>query len=300
MSRFFSFLVRRMGRCTALAAVAYFGIVAVHARAFAAEDTRTPGRIDFNEANLPAATVEVNLSQGMFGDLVGLGDAAIAGVAETLQQAASTGRDSEGTRVAAEQLAAARQLVQLAQGVVREVRVRVYEDFPAESVDADSLMSNFDSQLRGDNWENIVKVRDGKDTVRVSLLRKEGAVLGAFVVAADGRSLVLANVVGDVSPANVKKLTSAAAKVGLENGLQQMLDLKMQKLRHRLPTPTPAAGPDVDINELDIKLKLKRDGANRGQLPAPAQATPPTPPASPAEPAVPQPSQPEAGVESPR
>jgi hypothetical protein len=78
-------------------------------------------------------------------------------------------------------------------------------------------------------------------------------VLGAFVVASDGRSLVLANVVGDVSQANVKKLTSAAAKIGLENGLQNALDLKMQKLRHRLPPPAstapappaPAAVPGV-------------------------------------------------------
>ncbi len=269
MSRFVSFLVRRMVRCVALTAVAYFAIVAAHAHAFAAEGESTPGRIDFNEANLPAATVEVNLSQGMFGDLVGLGEAAIAGVAETLRQSAGAGRGSEGTRIAAEQLAAAQQLVQLVQGVVHEVRVRVYEDFPKESVDADSLMTHFDNQLRSDKWENIVKVRDGKESVRVSLLRKNGAVLGAFVVASDGRSLVLANVVGDVSPANVKKLTSAAATIGLENGLQQVLDQKMQKLHHRLPPPTLSA------------------------------PTPPTPPAPPATPSIPQPSPPDAGSESP-
>ena len=160
--------------------------------------------------------------------------------------------------------------MQLVQGVVHEVRVRVYENFPNESVDAGSLMSQFDEQLRVGNWENIVRVRDGKDSVRVSLLRKNGAVLGAFVVASDGRSLVLANVVGDVSPENVKKITSAAAKIGLENGLQQVLDLKMQKLRHRLPQPV--ASPPA----------------------------PPTPPAPPAIPNVPQPSQPEAGRNSPR
>jgi hypothetical protein len=252
-----------------LTAVAYFGIVAMHAQAIAAEGDSAPGRIDFNEANLPAATVEVNLSQGMFGDLVGLGEAAIAGVAETLRQSAGAGRGSEGTRIAAEQLAAAQQLVQLVQGIVHEVRVRVYEDFPKESVDADSLMTHFDNQLRSDNWENIVKVRDGKDSVRVSLLRKNGAVLGAFVVASDGRSLVLANVVGDVSPANVKKLTSAAAKIGLENGLQQVLDLKMQKLRHRLPPPG-VAEPSVPA------------------LPAPS-----TPSAVPAPPTAPQSGRPD-------
>src|SRR5262245_13285624 len=130
MSRSLSFLLRRVSRCAAYAAVLYFGVVAAYTQAFAAEAERanTPGRIDFNEAKLPAATVEVDLSEGMFGDLVGLGEAAISGAAETLRQSAGLGRGSEGTRIASEQLAAAQQLVQLAHGVVHEVRVRVYQN----------------------------------------------------------------------------------------------------------------------------------------------------------------------------
>jgi Domain of unknown function (DUF4252) len=252
MNWFLSFLVCRAGRCAALTAVVYFGIAAACAQAFAAESASTPGRIDFNEAQLPAATVEVDLSAGMFGDLAGLGEAAIAGVAETLQQASSSNRGSEGTKIAAEQLAAARQLVQLARGVVHEVRVRVYDKFDDGSADSNSLMAQFDDQLQKGNWENIVRVRDGKDSVRVSLLRKEGAILGAFVVASDGHSLVLANLVGDISPENVKKLTSAAATIGLENGLQQVLDHKMMKLRLRLPPavspPSPPKQPAVPVN----------------------------------------------------
>lgn len=261
MSHLLSFLLGRVSRCVAFAAVVYFGVIAAHANAFAAEAEResTPGRIDFNEAKLPAATVEVDLSEGMFGDLVGLGEAAIAGFGETLGKSAGLGRGSDGTRIASEQLAAAQQLVQLAHGVIHEVRVRVYEDVAEDAVDADSLMAQFDNQLRQGSWENIVKIRDKKDNVRVSLLRKGGAVQGAFIVIADGRNLVLANVVGDVSQENVKKLTSAAAKIGLENGLQQVLDAKMQKFRPRLSAP-PSSAP-----------------------------TPPTPPASPK---VPEPSQP--------
>jgi uncharacterized protein DUF4252 len=248
MSRSLSFLLGRVSRCAAFSAVVYFGVIAAYTHAFAAEAEReiTAGRIDFNEAKLPAATVEVDLSAGMFGDLVGLGEAAIAGVGETLRQSAGLGRGSEGTQIASEQLAAAQQLVQLAHGVIHEVRVRVYEDVK-ESVDADSLMAQFDNQLQQGNWENVVKIRDGKDNVRVSLLRKSGAIQGAFVVVADGNDLVLANVVGNVSPENVKKITSAAAKIGLENGLQQVLDAKMQKLRHRLPAPPATPTPPTPL-----------------------------------------------------
>lgn len=269
MSCLLSFVIHRIARCAAFVGIVYFALVAAPSRVLAAETENAPGRIDFNEAKLPAATVEVDLSEAMFGDLVGLGEAAIAGVGDTLRQSTGAGRGSEGTRIAADQLAAARQLLQLAHGVVREVRVRIYEDFAEEAVDADALMSQFDNQLRSGSWESIVKVRNGKDNVRVSLLRKNGAVLGAFIVIADGRNLVLANVVGDVSPENVKKLTSAAAKIGLENGLQQILDAKMSKLRHRLPPPS-------------------------------SDPSAPAPPEAPAPPKAPRPAEPAVEIESPR
>lgn len=240
MSWVSSFLVRRAGRSAALAAVVYFGVVAAYAQAFAAENASTPGRIDFDDANLPPATVEVDLSQGMFGDLFGLGEAAVAGVAESLRQSAGQSAGAEGTRMAAEKLAAAQQILELARGVVREVRVRVYKDLRDDSARPDSLMSHYDGQLRAGNWENVIRVRDGDDNIRISLLRHDGAIQGAFVVVSDGNDLVLANVVGDVSPENVKKLTSAAAKIGLENGLQQVLEMKMRQLHHRLPPPPPA------------------------------------------------------------
>jgi hypothetical protein len=221
-----------------------FGLVSA-ARAQESETT-TPaepaGRINFGDLDLPPATVEVDLSREMFNDLFGLGDAAVAGVAESLLKSADGNKSAEGTRLAAEQLAAARQIMQLASEVVREVRVRVYENLPEGAVEPDQLMSHFDEQLRTGNWENVVRVRDDNDQVRVSLLRSDGAIRGALIVVADGSDLVLANVVADVSPENVKKLTSAAARIGLENGLQQVIEAKMRELPHRLPPPeTPRA-----------------------------------------------------------
>jgi hypothetical protein len=231
--------MRRASGTIAFAAVLL--VFAASGQAQQSTDTRDepPGRIDFGDADLPPATVEVDISREMFSDLFGLGDAAVAGAAETLLKSADGNRDAEGTRIAAEQLAAARQIMQLAREVVREVRVRVYEELPEDAVNADELMSRFDDQLTAGEWENIVRVRDGEDNVRVSLLRHDGAIRGGFVVVSDGSDLVLANVVADVSPENVKKLSSAAARIGLENGLQQLLEEKMRHLPGRLPPPTP-------------------------------------------------------------
>lgn len=235
-----SFLVRRAGRCAALAAVVYFGLVAAYTQAYAAGSDSTPGRIDFDDASLPPATVEIDLSQGMFGDLFGLGEAAVAGVAESLRQSAGQSAGAEGTQMAAEKLAAVQQILKLAKGVVHEVRVRVYQHLPEEAAKPEAVMSHYDGQLRAENWENVVRIHDGKGNVRISLLRHDGAIQGAFVIVSDGKDLVLANVVGDVSPENVKKLTAAATKIGLENGLQRVLEMKMRQLHHRFPPPPPA------------------------------------------------------------
>ena len=228
-------VIRRVSHCTVLAAAVLVSVAATHAQTAGTGDSGPAGRIDFDEANLPPATVEVDLNRSMFRDLFGLGDAAVAGLAETLLESAGVEGRSEGTRMAAEQLQAARQILQLASDLVREVRVRVYDGVPEGTEHAANLASPFDSQLRTGNWDTIVRIRDGDDVVRVSLLRSDGALRGVFIVAADGKDLVLANVVCDASPEKVKKLTSSAAKIGLDNGLQQVIEAKMRHLHRHLP-----------------------------------------------------------------
>jgi Domain of unknown function (DUF4252) len=242
MSRARCFMARRAGSVGAFAALVFYAVSAVQAQEATAEQIDANGRIDFEAADLPPATVEVDLSHGMFSDLFGIGDAAIAGVAETLLESADQ-NGGEGTRMAAEQLAAARQIIQLASDVVREVRVRVYEQLPEGASRPEEIAAKFDVQLREGNWDNVVQVREDGSNVRVSVLRGEGTVRGFFIVAGEDDELVLANVVCDISPENVKKLTSAAAKVGLENGLQQMLEVKMREMKHRLPPPSAEQSP---------------------------------------------------------
>lgn len=242
MSRVRCFIARRAGSAGAVAAVLFCFIAAAPAQESNTERSDASGRIDFEAADLPPATVEVDLSQGMFNDLFGIGDAAVEGVAESLRQSAER-NGGEGTRMAAEQLAAARQILQLASEVVREVRVRVYDQRPEGEASPQELAAKFDAQLREGNWDNVVVVREDNSSVRVSVLRGEGTVRGFFIVAGENNDLVLANVVCDISPENVKKLTSAAAKIGLENGLQQILEVQMRQMKHRLPPPTVESKP---------------------------------------------------------
>jgi hypothetical protein len=228
--------LRRAGAVAALAGLLVYNSAS---QTPAAESTSAAptGRVDFKSANLPPANVELDLSQSMFGDLFGIGDAAVAGVAEALNQSAK-GEQAEGTKMAAQQLAAIRQIIGLSSKVVHEVRIRAYEKL------TDDLSSRFDEQLKDGNWEKIVVVRKGDENARVFVINREGSIRGIFVVAGGHGGQVLVNVVCDMSPENVKELTSAATKIGLENGLRQELEQKFRKMqRPKGEAQTPPRPP---------------------------------------------------------
>ena len=256
-----------VGRAVGTLAFAVGLLYASAAARAEADSTQTPtGRINFEAAKLPPANVEVDLSQEMFKDLFGIGDAAITGVAETLLKYSQQERDAKNVAIAAGQLEAAKEIVQLAGNVVREVRVRVYQGLPEGIEDAQKLFAPFDEQLQSNKWETLARVRNEDATARLSVLRSNGAVHGVFVtVASDGEDIVLANIVCDISPENVKKLTSAMTQIGLQNGLAQAIDKKLSRL-----------SGENRANDVGVPL-LKKSGkvfVNVGP-------TPPTPPKPP-------------------
>ena len=206
--------------CLRLATLAATLMLAVGARA------ESSGRVDFAALDLPPAAVEVDAGAELITDVLGIGDAALAGVSETLSQAADEDPAAPELKMAAGHLEAARQIVHLAGEVVQEVRVRVYQDGPQE------LLGKCDSLLTGSNWTRVVRARDGDNFVSVSIAREAGALVGLFVVAGDGGDMVLVNVVCNASPENIKQLTAAATKIGLDNGLRQVIQQKMQHMRH--------------------------------------------------------------------
>lgn len=194
--------------------------------------THVAGRIDLESIDLPPATIEVNLSRHTFVSLFGLVDAAVDGVAASLRESADAVPQSNGTRLAAEQLEAGREIIELVSQVVNEVRVRIYQNVP------DGLAVRCEQQLRDGNWETIVRGQDNGNTIRVCTLGDEEVVRGVFVIVGDGRELVLVNVACEVSPEKVRQITSTATKIGLENGLREMIEAKMKELHsHRASAP---------------------------------------------------------------
>lgn len=262
---------------TMAVALAFLATATAIAQNTAAETETTLGRIDLSYDGLPPATVEVDLSQGMFTDLFGIGDAAIAGVAEALAKAVGTNGAAEGTQLAAEQMAAARQIVEIASQVVHEVRVRVYQDLPSDEDQPTKLMAHFNEVVRSGSWETIVRAREEENTVSVSVARQDGAMRGLFVVAYDGDDLVMANIVCDISPDIAKKLTSVATKIGLEAGLAQVIEAEMRQFQQKgkgpravIAAPASPAPPDGVVAPAP-PIRPKK---------APTPPTPPMPSAS--------------------
>jgi hypothetical protein len=232
------FLVGRAGSCAVVAAAMLLGF-AERAQSAGAGSSGSVGRVEFDYSDVPSATVEVDLSQGLLSDVFGIGDAAVAGVTEALANSAASSKGSDGARLAAEKLTAVHQIVQTLGQVVREVHVRAYKGLPDQSGLTEKLLSHYDEKVRTGNWEYVVRAQERDKSVRVAVARGEGAIRGLFVIVADGHDVVLANLVCDASPENAKKLTSIAAKTGLEAGLGQMLDAKMRRFKGP-ETPEPS------------------------------------------------------------
>lgn len=206
-----------------------FGLIALMAApaAFAqSEQEQIPGRIDFAAADLPTATVEVDLTNGVFGDLFGLGDAALAGVTSALSDSDNHHEASEAMMFAAKQVNEFRTALPLAKEVIREVRVRVYED----GQDFSDLASRFTDQLKDADWQQVAKVQDGDTSVHVSLLRSEGALRGVFVLVVEDETAVLANLVCDASPEKIEQLARVLTKIGLDTGLRKELQRFVERM----------------------------------------------------------------------
>src|SRR6476620_4839515 len=140
-------------------------ICAVNTAVTFASEAAPEGRIDFEAAKLPAANLEVDLSQDTFRSLFGISNAAIAGVAETLFKS-GYGEEGKNKQLTAEQLDAVRKIVELGGEFVREVRVRAYESLPDDIDDVDSMLKPFDGQLKAGKWETVVRVHSDDDMVR--------------------------------------------------------------------------------------------------------------------------------------
>ena len=171
MSPFPSFVARRAGALGAFAAVLlYVGVAAAYAEETTPQSSNTMGRIEFNHPGSAKKYVEFDLGPAMFGDLFGIGDAALAGVAQALGDSPQAKEGSEAIKMAAEKAAAAREFVDIAKNVIKSVRVRAYDGLENPTEEKSSVSSYYDQQLQTGGWENTLRAQDG-DKSRAGIRR---------------------------------------------------------------------------------------------------------------------------------
>ncbi len=230
MFQFPLFVALRGGALGAFSAVLLLvGVAAAHAQETATRSSAKLGRIEFNHPSAAKKYVEINLSPDMFGDLFGIGDAALAGVVDALSQSPQATEGSAAIQQAAAQAAATRELVAIAKNVIKSVRVRAYDGLENEVEEQANVRSHYDQQLQTGGWENAIQAQDGDKRVQVSAIRGDDSIKGLFIVASEGNNLVLVNVICDISPENAKLLTTSAVKAGLKAGLADKIEQAMNQ-----------------------------------------------------------------------
>lgn len=189
-------------------------------------------RITLKYADAPPATVELDLGFGLFSDLFGISDAVLDGVTEAMTKfQADNGGDSQAVRLTQEQITAVKQVLSIAKSSVNGVQIRIYED-AGESIAP--MAAHYEQQVAKVGWDNVLRVKDDDEQVRISLHRESGSVKGALVVATDGDDAVVALVDCDLSPENAKRLSQTITKAALELGLDEVLEKAISEMRREI------------------------------------------------------------------
>jgi hypothetical protein len=102
------------------------------------------------------------------------------------------------------------------------VRIEVYNlnDNAGPAIDT---INNVAKKLPPDNWEPIVTVNDGEDHVRIYAKAGDNVMNGLVVMVVDGQEAVFINIIGDIDPAQLGKVTNALdidVNIPAEGGVQ--------------------------------------------------------------------------------
>lgn len=188
--------------------------------------------ISLDYPGAPEATVEANLSFGLFNDLFGITDSALQGIAEAaLRFGQKPGLEStEAVKLTAEQIAAVQKVMAIVKGSIQGVEVRAFDDLPDGT--GINMMNRYAANFSEAGWEQVLKAKGKRgESIQVSLMRGEGAIRGAFVMGLENNKAFVALVRCDISPENAKQLGDTLASTALELGLAEQLQVGLEEIR---------------------------------------------------------------------
>ena len=177
--------------------------------------------------DMPEPKVELSLSAGLVDDLLGVTDAAIAGVSAALHE-----HGSDQVELTTQQVEAVQAVVALVKDSLQGVRLRVYESLDEPT--ATRLLAGVVGSAEADGLETVLRVRDGADRVQASLKRQDGSIRALSLVACDGGGAVHVTADCDLAPERARELAETLTRLGLELGLGDAVESGLEQMQHEL------------------------------------------------------------------
>ena len=155
------------------------------------QDEHIKGRIDFDFSDISEAKMEINVSSKLFSLLT-----------KSVEHEPEIGK-----------------LVAMIGGVY----VRSYEN----GENLNQMLRHYENKLKADEWEIIVKAKDGDEIVRVDLLFDEEIVSGVFIMVAGAKETILVNIFGHIDFEKVGDVICNLENMNLNLDLPQLKDIKV-------------------------------------------------------------------------
>ena len=119
--------------------------------------------------------------------------------------------------------------------MVTSLRVRAFSVDEGESRAVDQAVKRIQEDLDRDDWEPLIRMRDGEDVVTVSIKKVDEDIVGMMVVAFEsGEEASFINIVGDLDLSKFMSLAFSLNDGELDDMLESIEDsVEVQRRHHR-------------------------------------------------------------------
>lgn len=90
---------------------------------------------------------------------------------------------------------------------IKLISVNVFQIDDKNIQDIKIIINDVSKKLKSKNWENVVSVKDKKDYVEIFTQIDKDKFSGFVIMAVNGKEAVFVNVVGDIRPEQLEKLS---------------------------------------------------------------------------------------------
>ncbi len=108
--------------------------------------------------------------------------------------------------------------------MIKSIRVKAFSTEHSSEGEIDSMIQEVRAQLKKNDWERLVYVKDDQETLTVNTKYRDGNMVGLMVVTHEaGEEVAFVNVVGDLDLATLMKLGLSMDELDLDE-LMDSLD----------------------------------------------------------------------------